>query len=181
MKTDVEKWFKKDGEKVLKEVGIKKADTILDFGCGEGTYSLPAAKVAGEGRKVFALDKNGTSLNELTRKAKLAGLQNIEIVETSGGPKIPLKDRSLDVALLYDVLHSYYFSASERKKLLKEVYRVLEPGGLLSVYPEHMEPEKTTEEIQDVNFRFEKMHSRRLIHDHRYTDVHILNFRKHGD
>ena len=124
MKTDVEKWFKKDGEKVLKEVGIKKADIILDFGCGEGTYSLPAAKVAGEGGKVFALDKNRTSLNELTRKAKLAGLQNIEIVETSGGPKIPLKDRSLGVALLYDVLHSYYFSASERKKLLKEVPRM---------------------------------------------------------
>lgn len=48
METDIERWFKKEGEKVLKEVGIKKGHTILDSGCGAGTYSLPTAKTVGK-------------------------------------------------------------------------------------------------------------------------------------
>jgi len=34
----------------------------------------------------------------------------------SGELKTPLRDESIDMVLLYDVLHSYYFSADERKK-----------------------------------------------------------------
>jgi len=33
MGTNVEKWFKEEGAKVLKEVGIKENHIILDFGC----------------------------------------------------------------------------------------------------------------------------------------------------
>ena len=135
MKTDAEKWFKEDGEKVLKDVVIKRGDIVLDFGCGEGTYSLPAAKIAGKEGKVFALDKSISKLDELTRRAKSAGLEKIKTVKTSGRLKVPFPDGHFDVVLLYDILHSYYFSMDERKKLLEEVHRALKPGGLLSVYP----------------------------------------------
>jgi len=178
METDIEKWFKEEGERVLKEVGIKKDHTILDFGCGAGTYSLPAAKIVGEKGRIFALDKSRVKLNELTRKAKSAGLENIRIMETSGELKIPLKERSVDVVLLYDILHSYYFSLSERRKLLKEVYRVLKPDGLLSVYPEHMELKEITQEIGKTNFHFEKKYLKTLIHEDRCERAHVLNFRK---
>jgi SAM-dependent methyltransferase len=89
MKTDAENWFKEDGEKVLKDIGIKRGDIVLDFGCGEGTYSLPAAKIAGKGGKVFALDKSISKLDELTRRAKSARLENIKTVKTSGRLKVP--------------------------------------------------------------------------------------------
>ncbi|RLE13689.1 hypothetical protein DRJ04_03860 [Candidatus Aerophobetes bacterium] len=76
--TDIEKWLKEEGEKVLKEVGIKKGHVILDFGCGEGIYSLPVAKIAGDKGKVFALNKSRIELNKLVKKAKLVGLDNIK-------------------------------------------------------------------------------------------------------
>jgi len=69
MGTDAEKWSKEEGEKVLKEVGIKENHIILDFGCGAGTYSLPAAKIVGKKGQVFALDKSKSKLR--TRKPKL--------------------------------------------------------------------------------------------------------------
>jgi len=181
METDVEKWFKEEGEKVLKEVGIKKDNIILDFGCGAGTYSLPAAKIIGKRGKVFALDKSRIKLNELMSKAKSDGLDNIKTMETSGKLKIPPHDRSFDMVMLYDILHSYYFSLSERKKLLKEVYRVLKSGGLLSVYPEHMELEEIKKEIEEANFHFERKYFKTLIHEDRHINTYVLNFRKYSE
>ena len=105
MGTDVEKWFKEEGAKVLKKVGIKENHIILDFGCGAGTYSLPTAKIVGKKGQVFALDKSKSKLDELIRKAKSAGLDNIKTMETSGKLIIPLEDRFFDVVLLYDILH----------------------------------------------------------------------------
>lgn len=65
METDVEKWFKEEGEKVLKEIGIKKGNIILDFGCGAGTYSLPAAKIIGKRDKFLLWIKAELSLMNL--------------------------------------------------------------------------------------------------------------------
>jgi len=95
-----------------------------------------------------------------------------------GALKIPLKDGFFDVVLLYDILHSYYFSKSEREKLLKEVYRVLKPNGFLSVYPEHMDLEEIKKEIEGANFLFEKKISEKLIHEERFIHTYVLNFRK---
>jgi len=178
METDIEKWLGKEGEKVLREIGIKKEYTILDFGCGEGNYSLPAAKIVGEKGRVFALDKSAFKLTELLKKAKLAGLENIKTIETKGQLKIPLNDKSIDVVLFYDILHSYYFSTNERKKLLKEAYRVLKPEGFLSIYPEHIGLKEIEEEAREANFYLEKKYSKRLIHEYSYTNGYILNFKK---
>ena len=181
MGNDVEKWLKEEGEKVLKEIGVKEGQTVLDFGCGSGIYSLPSAKIIGAQGKIYALDKNESELDELIRKAKSKNLRNIKIVKTSGEPKIPLEDESIDVVLLYDVLHSYYLSADERRHLLREVYRVLKPDALLSVYPEHMELEEIKREIEETNFHFEVEYFKTIIHDDRYTQGHILNFRRSGE
>ncbi len=178
MARDIEKWLKENGEKVLKEIGVKEGQIVLDFGCGSGIFSLPAAKIIGKEGKIYALDKNKTELNELMRKAKSKELRNIKIVKTSGELKIPLGDESIDIVLLYDVLHSYYFSPDERRKLLREVYRVLKPNALLSVYPEHMELEEIKREIEETNLHFEVEYLKTIIHDGRYTHGHILNFRR---
>ena len=108
-------------------------------------------------------------------------LRNMKIVKTAGKLKIPLGDKSVDMVLLYDVLHPYYFSVDERSELLREVYRVLRPNMLLSVYPEHMESREIKREIEEVNFCFEVEYFKKFIHDDRYTDAHISNFRKPGE
>jgi ubiquinone/menaquinone biosynthesis C-methylase UbiE len=178
MRGDIEEWLEEKGEKAFKKIGIKKGYVILDFGCGSGNYAIPAAKVVGKKGKVYALDKDETDLNKLMQRAKSVGLENIERIKTSGGLKIPLKDESVDVVLLYDVLHIYYFSSSEREQLLREVYRVLKPHSLLSVYPKHMGLEEIKRGIENVNFYLESKHFKTLIHDGRYTEGYILNFRK---
>lgn len=166
-------------EKVLREVGIKTGHKILDFGCGSGTYTIPAARIVGAAGKVYALDKNSKKLDELMQKAESAGLGNIKRMETLGELKLWLREGAIDIVLLYDIFHEYYFPrANDRRRLLLEIYRVLKPNGFLSVWPKHMES-KAEEEIETANFYLESKYLGAVIHDGRdFEKGEILNFKK---
>ena len=165
--------------KVLQKAGIKRGKTVLDFGCGSGTYTIPAAKIVGKEGIVYALDKDKKALDELMKKAESAGLKNIKRIDTSGDLKIPLADESVDIVLLYDVFHSYYFSqVADRRKLLEDVYTVSKRDAIISVWPKHMESE-AKEEIENANFYPQREYSGTLIHDNEDIEKgEVLNFRK---
>jgi len=109
---------------------------VLDFGCGQGTYTIPAARIVGNDGIVYALDQDKDKIDDLRAESKSTELENIQILPTVGGPNIELPDESIDVILLYDVLHSWYHPrVRQRKEILYELYRVLRSDGLLSFYP----------------------------------------------
>jgi ribosomal protein L11 methylase PrmA len=64
--SNLDRWLKHQAEKVLKDIGIEEGHVILDFGCGSGSYSIPAAKIVGKKGKIYALDKDEDALNDLT-------------------------------------------------------------------------------------------------------------------
>jgi len=153
--------------KLLKRTGVKRGQKVLDFGCGPGTYAIPAAKIVGNGGTVYALDKDRSVLNELMEKAKSSGLNNISRIDTGGEPGIELADMSIDVVLLFDVLHPYYFPrAEDRRVLLDEIHRISKPDALTLVYPKHMDS-NARDEIEMANFYLESEHSGTLVHDNR--------------
>jgi ubiquinone/menaquinone biosynthesis C-methylase UbiE len=164
---------------VLERIGIRRGQTVLDFGCGSGTYTIPVAKIVGPQGRVYALDKDKKALDELMQKARSAGLKNIGRMDASGKLEIELVDESVDVVLLFDVFHSFYFpQADDRRRLLNEIYRIMKPTALVSVWPKHMESE-TEDEIKNANFRLEMDLSEMLIHDSRNLEKgKVLNFRK---
>jgi ubiquinone/menaquinone biosynthesis C-methylase UbiE len=189
MNTDVKEWLDERGMAFLSDIGIRKGHIVSDFGCGEGHYTIPAAKVVGKRGKVYAVDKDRDSLNELMRTAKGEGLKNIvPMYNPSEDLKIDLRDESVDVFLLYDLLH--YMGTTERDKIYKESHRVLKADALLSVYPKHnkldeplwnlsdMRLEDVIEEIEGTQFHFEGKLYRKLIHDDNYNMGYILMFKK---
>ena len=117
MKTEIEIWLAKDGKEFLKEIGVKKAQVVLDFGCSVGHYTIPIAKVVGKEGKVYAVDKDREALAQLMQIAKSEGLKNIVPITTSGELKINLERNSVNAVLLYDILH--YLCLEERKELYK--------------------------------------------------------------
>jgi len=161
----------------MKEAGIRKGQIVLDFGCGSGFYTIPAAKIVGSKGKVYALDKDKNSLHEVMQQAKTQYLKNIEIIKTQGELKLPLEDESVDVTLLYDVLHSYYFTPGSRKELCDEIHRISKPNALISVFPKHMDSEVLSNEMKKANFHFEKKSLVTLLHYYTLEHNYILNFR----
>jgi len=182
------KWETADGVKFLKRIGLKSSQTVLDFGCRVGHYTIPAAKVVGNEGIVYAVDKESEALNELSSKLTTHHLTNVIITKTSGLIKLPLESRVIDVVLLYDVLH--YFVEDERTKLYQEIFRVLKQSGLLSIYPKHtaednplmeLQHHSSTDierEIQSSGFQFERRYFGIISHDDGLNKGCVLNFRK---
>jgi ubiquinone/menaquinone biosynthesis C-methylase UbiE len=165
--------------RILQRIGIKTGLSVLDFGCGSGTYTIPVAKIVGKQGRVYALDKDKNALDSLIKKAQLDRLKNIRRIATSGELRIELPDESVDVSLLFDVFHHYYFpQIDDRKRLMDEIYRITKINGFVSVWPKHMESE-VRDEIEDANFYLEKEYFGTLIHDNRDIEKgKVINFRK---
>lgn len=175
-------WIKKDGEDFLKTIGIKEGQTVLDFGCGEGHYTVPAAKLVGEKGKVYAVDKDKQALDRLTQLIEENNIKNIKVIKKES--IIPLENNSLDFILCYDVVHYL----KNRKTIYHEFYRVLKPKGIFSLYPKHykndyplselahMELKDVIKEVEQAGFYLRDKFFKRLIHDDSYNDGYILNF-----
>ena len=167
--------------KVLKRIGIRRGQAVLDFGCGYGIYTIPVARIVGEQGRVYALDKDKEALDALMQKAESACLANVERMETSGELEIKLASETVDVVLLFDVFHSFYFpQAEDRKRLLGEIYRIMKASAFLyiSVWPNPIETE-TENEIKNANFLLEKEVSETLTDGSKDSERgKILNFRK---
>lgn len=178
MRGDLKKWLGGIGERFLCKVGIRRGQIVLDFGCGSGSYTIPAARIVGEEGVVYALDKDAGALNELMERARLEGLKNIVRIDTSGEIDIRLDDNSVDAVLLYDIF--WYFPPRDPRlaRLLTEVYRVLKPNAFLSVLPKHVDPEKLKNRIEESGFKLESKISGIVIHDGRLEEGYVLNFTK---
>ncbi len=178
MSANIKNYIENICEGILKKIGIKKGQVILDFGCGVGNYTIPAAKIIGNKGKIYALDESKSKLMELSQRVKSAGLNNIKIINTSGKLSFELEDMSIDVILLYDIFWYFPLGSSNLSKLLKEVYRVSKANALISVHPEHIEIEKLKQEIEKDGFYLQNRFSGDIIHDGEPEKSQILNFRK---
>ena len=124
--------FKKP-ERTLREMGLQKGQTLLDYGCGIGSFCIPAAKMVGDDGVVYALDIHPLAIRTIERKIKKRKIANIKTILSDRETGLP--DESVDVVLLYDVLQM----VSDKDKLLDELHRVLKSGGILFATAEHLD------------------------------------------
>ena len=94
-----------DPEKILKNFGIADTMIVADFGAGSGFYSIPAAKMAQNG-KVYAIEIQKDFLATLKDKAEKENIGNIEIlwsdIEKTAGTR--LNDSIADVVIFSNIL-----------------------------------------------------------------------------
>ena len=99
--------------------------TVLDVGCGTGTLALMAAEaLRGEGY-VAGIDIAPRMIAIAREKAAKAG-RSVDFWVASA-TEIPFEDERFDVVFTSLIYH--HFTTAERFQALREIWRVLRPGG----------------------------------------------------
>jgi len=101
------------------------ARRILDVGCGTGILLPSLLRICPSAACIVELDFAEAMLRENTRK----GVDPRVLRICSDARQLPFRDGSFDVILCFGVLP--HFEDSEAT--LRELFRVLQPGGLLAV------------------------------------------------
>jgi ubiquinone/menaquinone biosynthesis C-methylase UbiE len=111
----------------LQKSGVRGDQTVMDFGCGSGHFTIAAARMVGNNGKVYALDVHPLAIEAVKRKAANEGLSNVRTILSDRDTGLP--DESVDVVLLYRTFHL----VDDKQGLLDELHRVLKPDCVLSV------------------------------------------------
>ncbi len=129
MESRLREWLM-DPRKTLAGADIKSGQTVLEVGCGTGFFTLPAAKIIGEGGHLIAMDPVSHFVAKVREKVRVAGLNHVEVIRRDA-LRTGLEDASVDLALLFGVLP---FPTLPLDRLLPEMHRVLKPGGGMAVW-----------------------------------------------
>ena len=113
---------------------VPEVGNVAEFGCGYGTFTIPAAQRCRG--VVTAFDIDVDMIATTSAKAQASGLANIraelrDFVAHGTG----LADASVDYVMMFNILH-----AEESDRLLTEARRILAPRGRLGVMHWNYDP-----------------------------------------
>jgi ubiquinone/menaquinone biosynthesis C-methylase UbiE len=117
-----------DPYRLLYAAGIRAGERVLEVGCGPGFFTIPAAKIVGDGGRVCALDINPVAVETVRRKVKKTRLNNVDVI-LADATDTKLSTSSFDVAFLFGVIHDL----PDVSAVMREMHRVLTINGTLSV------------------------------------------------
>ena len=116
-------------ERMVRLASIRPDDQVLDVGTGTGVVAFRAAKKLGDGGRVVGIDLSEGMLAAANTKSDRLGIAERIEFRQMDAEKLEFPDATFDVAVsLFALLHF-----PNPLTALKEIYRVLKPGGRLVV------------------------------------------------
>jgi ubiquinone/menaquinone biosynthesis C-methylase UbiE len=120
-------------ERLLDNISWSGDERVLDVGCGRGLLLIGAANRLTTGHATGidiwqTEDLSGNSLEATLENARREGVTERIDVQTANMRKMPFTDGSFDVIVSRAAIHNLY-SPEERAAAIREIARVLKPGG----------------------------------------------------
>lgn len=107
---------------------LKEGDTVLDLGSGAGLDCFIAARTVGSSGKVIGVDMTPEMIARARENASKSGYSNVEF-RLGEIEHLPVDADSVDVVISNCVINL----VPDKSKAFSEAFRVLRPGGRLSV------------------------------------------------
>ena len=115
-------------DEVLDAAALEPADTALDVGCGDGLIGFGALERLGPAGRVVFSDVSQELLDRC--RAIAAGDERCRFVLANATDLAEIEDKSVDAVTVRSVL----IYIADRDAAFAEFFRVLRPGGRLSVF-----------------------------------------------
>ena len=96
---------------------------FMDIGCGDGFFSILAAKKVGGKGKVYAVDSDASAIEKLNCKAKTEGLENI-IAKVGAAEETVFCSKCADFVFYSMVLHDF----ADPAKVLQNAKQMIKPS-----------------------------------------------------
>lgn len=106
---------------------IEPGETVLDHACGSGTDLLLAAQRVGPTGRAIGVDMTPGMRAAAKRAVEQAGLADRVEILAGTYEDLPVPDDSVDVVISNGVVNL----APDKRRVLREIRRVLRPGGRL--------------------------------------------------
>ena len=124
-------------DKTLNSFSWRGDERVLDVGCGHGLMLLGAAKRLTSGKATgidiwSQEDQKSNSADATMENARREGVVDRVELLNADAREIPFPSDSFDVVLSSFAIHNIY-DCAQREKAVREIARVLKPGGRLAI------------------------------------------------
>jgi ubiquinone/menaquinone biosynthesis C-methylase UbiE len=123
---------------LMSRIAWRGDERVLDVGCGHGLLLVAAAKRLTTGRAIgidiwSQVDQGDNHPENTARNARIEGVADRVEIRDGDARKLDFPDESFDAVVSSLALHNIPERA-ERDQAIREIIRVLKPGGQVAIY-----------------------------------------------
>lgn len=123
---------------LMSRIAWRGDERVLDVGCGHGLLLVAAAKRLTTGRAIgidiwSQVDQGDNHPENTARNARIEGVADRVEIRDGDARKLDFPDEYFDVVVSSLALHNIPEKA-EREQAIREIVRVLKPGGRVAIY-----------------------------------------------
>ena len=168
-------------DEVVKNLELRRGQTVADIGAGGGYFALRFAEIVGTDGRVLAVDTNQNFLDFVKNIAEEKGLVNVETVLATKDTA-PLPEKSIDLIFMRNVCHHL----PKRPEYFKKLKTALKPEGRIAIieyrkargfsfhklFGHYVPKEKIIKEMEEAGYQLEKDWA--FLPEQSFTIFHVM-------